>query len=323
MASSVIGSEVVAARVMTFLAEKVINGLTSPGADAMQGILWEQVFGICGITSKHGFDVGKIFMKLHPLNNDFAWVQPGPPYQQITQTQADAYRHQGGFVLENAFTQAEIARLVDALDPVEAEANAYLSRMPRDQPSIARADEIVFRPHAVLQTPVAKTFAKHPVFAALCRDLIGPGARLYWDQLVYKRPGTAQEFPWHQDNGYTFVTPQQYLTCWVALSDATPENGCPWIAPGLHTQGTLAHQWTDLGFECLDTGPADAEPMPLAAGSIAVFSSLTPHRTGPNLTDQVRKAYILQYAPDGALVHPHTGAAQPANAPDRQFLVDQ
>jgi hypothetical protein len=45
----------------------------------MQGILWEQVFGICGITSKHGFDVGKIFMKLHPLNNDFAWVQPGPP----------------------------------------------------------------------------------------------------------------------------------------------------------------------------------------------------------------------------------------------------
>ena len=81
MASSVIGSEVVAARVMIFLAEKVINGLTSPGADAMRGILWEQVFGICGITSKHGFDVGKIFMKLHPLNNDFAWVQPAPPYQ--------------------------------------------------------------------------------------------------------------------------------------------------------------------------------------------------------------------------------------------------
>ena len=95
MASSVIGSEVVAARVMTFLAEKVINGLTSPGADAMQGILWEQVFGICGITSPNRFDTGNTFMELHPLNTDFTWVQPQPPYQQITKEQADAYRQQG------------------------------------------------------------------------------------------------------------------------------------------------------------------------------------------------------------------------------------
>jgi len=262
-------------------------------------------------------------MNLHPLNSDFTWIQPEPPYRLITQAQADAYREQGGFLLEKAFTQAEVANLVEALDPIEAEANAYLARMTDDQPSIARADEIVFRPHAVLQTPVAAQFATHPVFEALCGDLIGPSARLYWDQLVYKRPGTAEEFPWHQDNGYTYVTPQQYLTCWVALTDATPENGCPWIAPGLHTQGTLAHQWTDLGFECLETAPPNAQPMPLAAGSIAVFSSLTPHRTGPNVTDQIRKAYILQYAPDGAVVHSRSGTVQPANAPDRQFLIDQ
>ena len=32
-----------------------------------------------------------------------------------------------------------------------------------------------------------------------------------------------------------------------------------------------------------------------------MFSSLTPHATGHNTTDEVRKAYILQYAPDGAV----------------------
>ena len=31
-----------------------------------------------------------------------------------------------------------------------------------------------------------------------------------------------------------------------------------------------------------------------------MFSSLTPHLTGPNVTDRVRKAYIVQYAPTGA-----------------------
>jgi hypothetical protein len=32
-----------------------------------------------------------------------------------------------------------------------------------------------------------------------------------------------------------------------------------------------------------------------------VFTSLTPHATKRNTTDAVRKAYILQYAPDGAV----------------------
>ena len=131
------------------------------------------------------------------------------------------------------------------------------------------------------------------------------------------------EFPWHQDNGYTFVSPQQYLTCWIALTDATLDNGCPWIAPGVHRSGTLAHRWTPLGFQCLDTSPDDAQVLEVPAGSIAVFSSLTPHRTGPNMTGDIRKSYILQYAPDAAVVHPHQGAPYAANDPERQFLITE
>jgi hypothetical protein len=58
-----------------------------------------------------------------------------------------------------------------------------------------------------------------------------------------------------------------------------------------------------------------------------VFSSLTPHLTGPNTTDAVRKAYILQYAPAGAEVlrgDPSAGPPslrEPADAPDRQYPV--
>ena len=85
--------------------------------------------------------------------------------------------------------------------------------------------------------------------------------RLYWDQAVYKKPGTESPFPWHQDNGYAFVEPQQYLTCWVALTDATEENGCPWVVPGLHRRGTLAHEYSDIGFVCL-RDPADAVAVP-------------------------------------------------------------
>ena len=82
---------------------------------------------------------------------------------------------------------------------------------------------------------------------------------------MYKKPGTESPFPWHQDNGYAFVEPQQYLTCWVALTDATEDNGCPWVVPGLHRRGTLAHEYSDIGFVCL-RDPADAVAVPVRAG---------------------------------------------------------
>ena len=261
----------------------------------------------------------------HKLNTAFAWHQGEGPYTTITETQARAYRELGGFVYEDAFSHEEIAAVREALDPLHEDANAALAGLAPDAPSISRADEIVFNAHLVTKSDVARQFASHPVFVGLCRDLLAAPARLYWDQLVYKHRSPA-EFPWHQDNGYTFVEPQQYLTCWVALTDATLDNGCPAIAPGLHHHGTLRHRWTDLGFRCLPPGDCaqhgfEELPLPLNAGSIAVFSSLTPHRTGPNRTDSTRKAYILQYAPDGAVVHQRDGRRVRADAPDRQFLV--
>ena len=226
-------------------------------------------------------------MERHPDSHDFTWTQPPGPFEFLTLEQARAYSEVGGFVLEAAFDPEEIRRLLAAIDPLEAEAEAALAAAGRQTFSIARPGEIVFSPHLVARSEVLKEFSRHPVFQQLTRELIGPDVRLYWDQLVYKKPGTPDEFPWHQDNGYTFVEPQQYLTCWVALTDATTANGCPWIVPGAHRQGTLVHRWTDLGFECLRE-PVDAQPLEVSAGSIAVFSSLTPHRTGPARGDCAR-----------------------------------
>jgi ectoine hydroxylase-related dioxygenase (phytanoyl-CoA dioxygenase family) len=259
-------------------------------------------------------------MKLHPDNHDFVWAPPPGPFGFLTAAQAEAYSEAGGFVLENAFDAEEIEAVMAAIDPLEAQAEAALEGASGGRIGIARAGEIVFSPHLVARSSVLRAFSRHPVFLGITRDLLGPDVRLYWDQLVYKKPGTPDEFPWHQDNGYTFVSPQQYLTCWVALTDATVDNGCPWIVPGAHRLGTLAHRWTELGFECLSE-PQGAVPLEVKAGSIAVFSSLTPHRTGPNVTTGVRKSYILQYAPEGAVMNPREGEPRAADDPNWQYPI--
>jgi ectoine hydroxylase-related dioxygenase (phytanoyl-CoA dioxygenase family) len=95
------------------------------------------------------------------------------------------------------------------------------------------------------------------------------------------------------------VEPQGYLTCWLALTDATRDNGCPRVFPGVHRRGTLRHRLEPEGFT-LPLAWEAGRAVPVRAGSMLVFSSLTPHATGPNRSDSVRKAYILQYTPETA-----------------------
>ena len=263
--------------------------------------------------------------KLHPLNQDFRWEPRGGPYRRISSAQARQWSEQGFFVLEDAVEPSTLERLIAEIDPWEAEREAWLRKQPQGRRFIARADEITFTVHLVKRSTFLRDFCAGPLFRDLAWDLVGPDVRLYWDQAVYKKPSVPAPFPWHQDNGYGFLEPQSYLTCWIALTDATTSNGCPRVLPGLHRHGTLEHWTTDLGYCCADE---DAEGLaaPARAGSIVVFSSLTPHATGPNLTSEVRKAYIVQLAPDGAhRMEPDesAGGYRPVlqNDPDRQFPI--
>ncbi len=261
-------------------------------------------------------------MALHDLNTNFTWQPTKGPFTTVTDEQAHRYDEDGYFVLEGAFSRDQIEAVTGAIDPIEHRHEEWL----REQGGtflIARADEITFSTHLAAESERLANFVSDPVLTGLCADLIGPDVRLYWDQAVYKKPHTPSPFPWHQDNGYAFIEPQQYLTCWIALTDADERNGCPWVVPGLHRRGTLDHEVSATGLVCFDQ-PAGAVAVPAPQGSIVVFSSLTPHCTGPNDTDQVRKAYIIQYAPAGADVVrsvPGGLVRTPADVPDRQFPV--
>ena len=265
--------------------------------------------------------------ELHPQNRAFQWQVPEPVahlgarhHALLSAEQIEAFQRDGFVALQDVFSAQEVAALCSLIDPLEAAAEAALRQRPNGRQLISRADEITFRAHLVLRSEALAQFCRHPSLLAICRDLLGPDVRLYWEQCVYKKPGMREEFPWHQDNGYTFLEPQQYLTCWIAMTEATQDNGCPWVVPNLHTLGTLAHRWTEYGFCCLNEVEG-AVPIELRPGGIALFSSLTPHRTIPNLTSAPRKAYIVQYAPDGASIQLPNQAPQLANAPGRQFMV--
>lgn len=266
-------------------------------------------------------------VRTHPWNHDFTWSRPADAPRTLTAAQVDRFHDDGWLVVDRLLDPATVDALTTDLDAIDAEVEAALRTLPDERLSIAEAGAITFAPHAVERSPAARSVSRHPALLALCRDLIGPDVRLYWDQAVYKKSDKPRRFPWHQDNGYAFVEPQQYLTIWLALTDADETTGCPWVVPGLHRQGTLAHERIDpLGLQCFDAHP-DAIAAPVGRGGAVVFSSLTPHLTGPNTSGHTRKTYILQYAPDGAAVldGDPTTTTPPSRVrqddPERQYTV--
>jgi phytanoyl-CoA hydroxylase len=263
----------------------------------------------------------------HPWNRGFEWHDHAGPFRALDGAQVQHYDRYGYIVVPDLVPPDVLAEVTAAVDPFDAKAEAFLRSVEGERVSIAEAGAITFSVHLAARSPVLRRLVTDAALTGIAADLVGPDVRLYWDQAVYKKPEKPRRFPWHQDNGYAYVEPQQYLTIWLALTDATVENGCPQVVPGLHRRGTLEHYYVEpLGWECLGD-PCDSIAAPVAAGGAVVFSSLTPHLTGPNLTAEVRKAYIVQYAPAGAERlegDPATGpptARVSCDAPDRQFPV--
>jgi len=261
----------------------------------------------------------------HRWNQGFSWVDHTGPFTTLTTEQVAVFDELGYFVLPNAFDQPTLARIDAEIRPGEERIRELLAQFPGGRISVAGLDTQTVAPHLVLSSTWLREFCGHPLLAGICRDLVGPDVRLYWEQAVYKQPHGAEPVLWHQDNGYTYVDPQAYLTCWIALTDATTENGCISVIPGVHRGGTLRHRDTPIGFECW-SDRAQAVQVPVTAGSVVVFSSLTPHATAANGTDEVRKAYIVQYCHDGATATQPgpdgaVGSQVAQNDPARQDLV--
>lgn len=218
---------------------------------------------------------------------------------QITDRHHELMATQGYCIVSGLFTSEEMAALAAEIEGHQRRHQEEIARAGGTA-GISRADEITFTSHLAEQDAEIMRFCRRRELIDIAVAFLGPDVDLYWNQSVYKMPEGEKEFPWHQDDGYTPVTPSPYLTLWLALNEATPENGCISALPGSHKRGLLPHESTPLGLAChSSTDPDQGVQVPVPAGSVAVFWSLTAHKSGANRSSGVRKAYIIQYSKAG------------------------
>ncbi len=210
------------------------------------------------------------------------------------------FRQQGFLITESAFNADELSALADDMDRLHRE-NLAAAQASGDERAVERVKIQRSYEQVHEKSAVARDFVRKPVFMEACRKLVGPDADLYYCQSVTKPAYRGRYFEWHQDSGYLVTDPLEYITCWVALTEATVENGCVWIIPGSHHWGLLEHVREDEtmgkypGMRAIFNDESGAMPVELAAGQVVIFSSLLLHKSGPNLSPTLRRGLVPQY----------------------------
>src|SRR5215831_19816282 len=147
---------------------------------------------------------------------------------------ADVTRYsRDGFLSPNrALTAAQAATCLEQLAAFE---RAIGGPLTADQTARHRS-----RTHVLLTWVHA--LVSHPSILDAVESIIGPNILVYTSTWFIKEPESAAIAAWHQDATYFGLRPYVHVTAWLALTDATAENGCMEFLPGSHHGGQRPHQ---------------------------------------------------------------------------------
>eukprot|EP00117_Sycon_ciliatum_P003150 scpid79806/ scgid8065/ Phytanoyl-CoA dioxygenase domain-containing protein 1 len=134
---------------------------------------------------------------------------------------------------------------------------------------------------------------------SISSQLLGEDVKLLQSMALLKPPGAAEK-RWHQDNGYFRLTPNHVMAMWIAIDEATVENGCMHVVPATHTHGVDEHKSLNGNHKLYSLTKTPDEktvvPMPLKPGDALVFHGELHHFTPPNKSSSPRYALQLHYA---------------------------
>jgi phytanoyl-CoA hydroxylase len=221
-----------------------------------------------------------------------------------------SYVDDGWLVVPDLVTREELRELED--DVVRFARGDYPLTNPApaedgddDEAAMRRVLAVHF-PHWV--SDVMRRFIEHPAIVDVLTAITG--AHLpHWDgrvkcmqsMLFVKAPGLPGQ-AWHQDERFIPTRDRSLLGAWIAIDDATVDNGCVWVLPGSHRNGYL---WPtrphgevgefDGADESFGFDQTAAVPVEVERGSVVFFNGYLLHKSHRNRSDGYRRALVNHY----------------------------
>jgi ectoine hydroxylase-related dioxygenase (phytanoyl-CoA dioxygenase family) len=227
------------------------------------------------------------------------------------------FAESGYLIVENALNRDEIDALNrDAAAICRGDHGTYEGwQGPHD----GRSDDDVLRQYLCIHfphkcSPLMRDYLAHPAIVETLTHVIGPGVKCMQSMLFIKaagKPGQA----WHQDEDYIPTRDRSLCGAWIALDDATIENGCLWVLPGSQRHGVLWPQriQEDRQFDCAQESygfpyrDEDAVPVEVKAGSIVFFNGYLLHCSLPNRAKSGYRRVLVNHYMSASSLLPWTG----------------
>ncbi len=204
----------------------------------------------------------------------------------------DFYREHGYLVVPDLFSASELEELKgETLSICRGERGEVFGVEPgvpgESAGETLRRYLCIHFPHKISE--VMHRYLAAPKLVEVLTEVIGPNVKCMQSMLFIKatgKPGQA----WHQDEDFIPTRDRSLVGGWIAIDDATIENGCLWVIPGSHRPGLLwpLEQQDDARFDCTDEATGfpyhdeDAIPVEVRAGSVVFFGGYLLHRSFPN-----------------------------------------
>ncbi len=234
---------------------------------------------------------------------------PGAGRTRLTDKQV-AFFHEHGYlapvrILDDR--QIEVLRdeLVTLMDPSHP-AHALFHEFHTNEST--NPETVLF--HALGAWRISEAFHDllwNSAFVTPAAQLLGGPVRFWHDQLFCTPPRHGGVVAWHQDYSYwTRTRPMAHLTCWIALDDATIENGCLQYVPGSHRWSLLPITGLAGGMEAITSVLSEEQQsqfrpvaIELSKGEASFHHPLMVHGSSENRSNRPRRGAVLNVVRDG------------------------
>jgi len=228
----------------------------------------------------------------------------------VTNGQIASYRRDGFVVHPSLLTAGELADLRAAVD--EAVASLGKRRVAGSDNAWEEGSGDTYYEKVFTQklnlwkiNPTIKRFMLGPEIGRMASELAGvPGFRLWHDQALIKEP-FGNPTGWHLDDPYWSFFSRDAISIWIALDDATLENGSLFYVPGSQRladfrNAGIGEHLDDLFKIYPDFRKIGTISTPVKAGGCVFHNGLTAHGAGANMTNGRRRAMTAGYMPEGS-----------------------
>ena len=214
--------------------------------------------------------------------------------KKLIASQVAGYRRDGFLAAQPALSREEVTYFRSELEAFETDLGGRITEL---SPMHGRKLHVRFSWAAEL--------VRHPEIVDVVEDLIGPDILAFNATFFIKEAGADGFTAWHQDSTYFGLEPQEHVSAWIALSEASVESGCMEFLPGSSSLGQLNHAAKVLPNSINHGNQTVVEPfdatggvmVPVPPGSFSCHHTRVLHQSGPNQSNDRRIGFGVSYIP--------------------------